>query len=348
MGYTPVPESGQRVRRPFSPWVNFVLFILTVICTTMAGVQWVGGNPFDITEWPLGITYSVLLLLFLGAHEFGHYVAARIHGVDASLPFFIPMPSIFFPFGTMGALIRLRSRIPSRAALFDIGVAGPLAGFVVCIVILIIGFLTLPGVEYLNKIHPNGLDAEGLYFGDTILFSALRSVFKPEGGTAFMPPMNEVYHYPFLCVGWFGLFVTALNMLPFGQLDGGHVLYALTGRVQHAIGRFAWWALIAMGFLSLVGEFALFLEIPNESEFVTSVQNVIGQPLAWLVREVPWLFQFGLNWLFWAVLVRFLIGIHHPPIEDETPLSTTRQVIGWTSIAVLVLSFSPNSIYFVQ
>ncbi len=348
MGYAPGPDKDKPVARRLPVWANVALFMATVVSTTLAGAAWAGVNPYEITNWGRGITYAVLLMTFLSAHEFGHYIAARRHGVDASLPFFIPVPPMLMPFGTMGALIRLRSRITSRAALFDIGVSGPLAGFVVCIVILVIGFLTLPPIEYLQAIHPEGLSNKGMFFGDTFLFSFMSSVFVSNSGTGYMPPMNEIYHYPFLCVGWFGLFVTALNMLPFGQLDGGHVLYALTGRLQHVVGRIGWWILFAMGFLSLLGEFAFFLSGPSPSDFVNTLQNSIGVPLQSAVRQVPWLFAFGTSWLLWALLVRFLIGVYHPPIEDETPLSTGRQVVGWLSIAVLVLSFSPNSVYFVQ
>lgn len=347
MGYAPVPDADQPAKRRFPVWVNVALFIATLLCTTVAGVAWAGVNPYEVTNWGRGITYAILLMTFLSAHEFGHYIAARRHGVDASLPFFIPVPPLFLPFGTMGALIRLRSRIPSRAALFDIGVSGPLAGFVVCLIILIIGFQTLPPIEYLHAIHPEGLSSSGMYFGDTVLFSYMRSMFTGSSGTGYMPPMNEIYHYPFLCVGWFGLFVTALNMLPFGQLDGGHILYALTGRLQHIVGHIAWWILFAMGFLSLLGEFTIYLSVPSPSSFVQTLQNTVGGPLQVALREVPWIFEFGSNWLLWALLVRFLIGIYHPPIEDETPLSTGRKIAGWLSIAVLVLSFSPNSVYFI-
>ncbi|MDZ4745668.1 MAG: site-2 protease family protein [bacterium] len=348
MGYAPAPDDDKVPKRRMPIWVNAGLFLLTLLSTTIAGAAWVGVNPYEITNWGHGITYAVLLMTFLSAHEFGHYIAARRHGVDASLPFFIPVPPMLLPFGTMGALIRLRSRIPTRAALFDIGVSGPLAGFVVCLFILVIGFQTLPPIDYLNAIHPEGLSSGGMYFGDTVLFSFMRNVFTSNSGTGFMPPMNEIYHYPFLCVGWFGLFVTALNMLPFGQLDGGHVLYALTGRVQHVVGRVGWWLLFTMGFLSLLGEFGLFLAQPSPSGFVNALQNSIGGPLLSAIHMAPWLFEFGTNWLLWAVLVRFLIGVYHPPIEDETPLSAGRQIVGWLSIIILVLSFSPNSVYFVQ
>ena len=140
-------------------WLHLSLFILTLYTTTLAGVAWRGRDPFELSNFGYGLEYSLLLLLFLSAHEFGHFIAARIHGVDVTLPYYIPFPGtmmgIMPNFGTFGAVIRTRQRIPSRSIIFDIGVAGPIAGFIVCIIILAIGFATLPGIEYLQAIHPD-------------------------------------------------------------------------------------------------------------------------------------------------------------------------------------------------
>src|SRR5262249_53972272 len=156
---------------------------------------------------------------------------------DVTLPFFIPVPPFTInPFGTMGAVIRIKSPWTSKRSLFDIGIAGPLAGLIVTIIILAVGMATLPGKEYLYTVHPDyrtmaKLPSDGFTLGSSLFFSWVRHL-APHG--AFVPPMNEIYHYPFLCVGWFGLFVTALNLIPVGQLDGGHILYALVG--QHRQG----------------------------------------------------------------------------------------------------------------
>src|ERR1051325_2119805 len=213
-------------------WLHVLLFVLTFFTTTVAGVGWRGlaHDMGDFASLPTGISYAILILTFLSAHEFGHFIAARIHGVDATLPYYIPLPGYLYSninFGTLGAVIRTRSRLPSNKVMFDIGIAGPIAGFIVCLIFLAIGFATLPGIDYLQQIHPdypNFVTPPGmreLAFGNTLCFEAMRSIFANSSG--YVPPMTEIYHYPLLCAGWFGLFVTALNLLPVGQLDGGHV-----------------------------------------------------------------------------------------------------------------------------
>ena len=332
-------------------WLHALLFLLTFASTLAAGTQWAGKDPLEITNWGVGITYAILILTFLSAHEFGHYIAARIHKVDATLPFYIPMPLILF--GTMGAVIKTRSPIPNKKVLFDIGIAGPLAGFVACLIILGIGVATLPPYDYIYSIHPDyrtmsAIPQTGMYFGDMILFSVLRPLSSALGSGGFFPPMNEVYHYPFLCVGWFGLFVTALNLAPFGNLDGGHVLYALNNRVQRRAARILWWTLFSLGLLSLIGALDAFLRMPSPMGIVIWLQNVIGTPLSRIVDAAPILFQIGEGWLLWALLVRFFIGIDHPSIQDDEPLDTKRTIIGWASLLLLILCMPLRIIYFVE
>jgi membrane-associated protease RseP (regulator of RpoE activity) len=329
-------------------WLHALLFLLTFLSTMAAGTAWAGADPTEITNWGRGLTYALLILTFLTAHEFGHYIAARIHGVDATLPFYIPMPLILF--GTMGAVIKTRSPIPNRRVLFDIGVAGPIAGFVVCLIILGVGYITLPPFEYIYSIHPDyaatgRIPETGMYFGDMILFRLMAMLF---GGNGFVPPMNEVYHYPFLCVGWFGLFVTALNLAPFGNLDGGHVLYAMKGRFQHRVGRALWWVLLVLGLLSLVGALDAFLAAPSPDTWVIWLQLNISPVISPLVRTAPLLFQVGEGWLLWALLIRFFIGVAHPEIADPEPLDRKRMIIGWLAMTILVLCMPLRIIYFVE
>jgi membrane-associated protease RseP (regulator of RpoE activity) len=308
--------------------LHAALFAATFLTTSFAGVQWLNRDEFELTNLPLGMTYAALLLLMLAAHEFGHYVAARRHGVDTTLPFFIPFPSLgilalFNPFGTLGAVIRLRSPLTSRRVLFDIGAAGPIAGFIVTLGILITGFLTLPPREYLVTIHPEyaGLDTiprGGWEFGRTLFYAGAERLFAPAG--AFLPPMNEIYHYPFLCVGWFGLLVTAVNLIPVGQLDGGHIIYAMFGTAYH---RVAQAALIVLVLLGLSG-FLPLLGIP---------------------------FEYGYTgWLFWAFLLMIfsrVLKLNRPPVADETPLDPRRTALGWVCILIFAGSFSltPFSFY---
>ncbi|MEX1276661.1 MAG: site-2 protease family protein, partial [Bacteroidota bacterium] len=151
------PENRTRSLPDLRILLNILLFLLTFFTTTVAGVQWVGYNPFELQNFFRGIEYSAAILFILGCHEFGHYFAARYHNVKATLPYFIPFPPLPFllNFGTLGAVIRTRSIVPSRKAMFDIGVAGPLAGFVACLLVLSYGFLSLPGPESILAIHPN-------------------------------------------------------------------------------------------------------------------------------------------------------------------------------------------------
>lgn len=352
MGYTridgePTPATSRIGLRQIL--THTALFVATFITCMMAGAQWMMKDPFVIENWMFGLTYATLVMTFLASHEFGHYIAARAHGVDASLPYFIPVPSTIMLFGTFGAVIRTKSPIKSKNVLFDIGVSGPLAGFVVCVAILLIGIITLPGPEFLYEMHPNyatidRIPEAGMTFGDTILFALLREAFS---GSVTLPPMNEIYHYPFLCVGWFGLFVTALNMLPFGQLDGGHVLYALLGDRQRTVARALWWVLFAFAILAMLNIVHVLLAESYAEPWIMWMQTSIDPTLGRAISAAPWLFQMGELWIFWMLLVRFIIKIDHPPLQGTEPLSKGRRIIGWVAIAILVLSFSPRAIYIV-
>lgn len=333
-------------------WLHALLFVLTFVSTMMAGTAWAMKDFTDISLWGTGLTYALLIMSFLTAHEFGHYIAARRHGVDATLPFFIPMPIIaIIPFGTMGAVIKTRSLIPNRRVLFDIGVAGPLAGFVVCLIILTVGIMTLPPFESIYAFHPEyrlvgEIPHTGMYFGDMPLFTVFRWIGTAMG--KWVPPMNEMYHYPFLCVGWFGLFVTALNMAPFGSLDGGHVLYALVGGArQRKISRALWWVMFTAGVLALLAVLNTILLEPSPSDFVNTLQRTIGGPLQLLIGAFPWLFQAGEGWLMWALIIRFFIRIDHPEIPEDQPLDTYRTILGWLAIGILLISHPIRMVYFV-
>jgi membrane-associated protease RseP (regulator of RpoE activity) len=313
-------------------WLHITLFVLTFFTTALAGVAWGGHDPFELENIGYGIEYAVLLLLFLSAHEFGHFIAARIHKVDATLPYYIPFPGVLLGvmpnFGTFGAVIRTRASMTSRKIVFDIGVAGPIAGFIVCIVILMIGFATLPGIEYLQKIHPGYPDVStppgtNLIFGKTILYSFLEKIFSPS--TAYVPPMTEMYHYPMLCVGWFGLFVTALNLLPVGQLDGGHITYALFYQKTHRI--------IGIVFVSLLAA----ISIP---ELLISTFETANFHFPKILHSI--VIPGGSTWIFWVIMIVFIIRLRHPAVNDDSPLDMKRQLIGYLAILIFILSFTPS------
>lgn len=334
--------------------VHILLFVFTFITCLIAGTYWSFHDFTEITNWHYGLTYTILILSFLTSHEFGHYIAARIHNVDATLPYYIPFPiPMVLNFGTLGAVIKIKERIPSKKALFDIGVSGPLAGFVVSTVFLIYGLMTLPGIEYIYHLHPeyllmnNGMIPEyGLHFGDTLYFSLLAELFKKPDG--FLPPMNEIYHYPFLNVGWFGLFVTTLNMLPMGQLDGGHIVYSMFGNKQKIISKTIWYILIVIGVLSLVKVSFEMLSFEYENSFMIFLKNTFYPVLKYLISNFPVIFNGWSGWLFWALIAKFVLKLNHPPINDEAKLDKTRMIIGWISIIILMLSFSFNGLYFIE
>ncbi|MBN1301394.1 MAG: site-2 protease family protein [Melioribacteraceae bacterium] len=306
-----------------NPLINIGLFIVTFITTTIAGAEWTSGTmgPMQLsTLIENGLPYAITILLFLSFHEFGHYFAAKYHGVDTTLPYYIPFPPIpfFLNFGTMGAVIKTKSSIPNNKIMFDIGIAGPLAGFVICLLILIYGFMNVPDVNYILSIHPDyfqpeyGEGAISLEFGDSILFILLRNLFVDPG--QFFPPMSEIYHYPYLCVGWFGLFVTTMNLIPVGQLDGGHILFGMFGEKKHEIV-----ASISMIILIFMGVFGI----------------------------VESFFELGINfgwsgWLFWSVILFFIIKVKHPPVPVFEPITGMRRVLGYISMFILIISFSPT------
>jgi len=234
----------------FSKWtLPVVLFLLTVFTTLWAGAYQVYNGPargplnFLLTSpetlWQ-GIPFAGALLFILTTHELGHYVLSKIHRVPASLPLFIPGLPHFI--GTFGAIIRMRGPILSRRALFDIGVAGPLAGFVVAVVALLVGLSLSTVVDRTATL--------GLQLGEPLLLQFMSwLVIGP------LPPEADVVLHPIGFAAWFGLFVTSLNLLPIGQLDGGHVAYALWGRRQRTLALAFLPILLALGFLGWPGWF---------------------------------------------------------------------------------------------
>lgn len=241
-----IPVGVVRPQPPPPERVGFhiLLFVLTVVSTTVVGGFMFARIPVEqeiATLWELlrhpallrdGLLFSLPLMAILLTHEMGHFIACRRYGLNATLPFFIPFP---LGIGTLGAFIRIRSRLAGKQELFDVGAAGPLAGFAVTVPLLILG---------VSKIEPTEFTAESgaLVFGEPLLFRFVLSLFHsgvPEGTGLLM--------HPTAAAAWFGLLVTALNLLPFGQLDGGHITYAMFGSRQ----RRAAWPLLAI--LALLG-----------------------------------------------------------------------------------------------
>jgi len=269
--------------------VNLALLCLTIVTTIIAGaVNWAGydGLPImDARSFAFGALFFALpLLAILGIHEMGHYITAKKYSVAASLPFFIPSIP---PLGTFGAVISMRDPIPNRKALLDIGISGPLFGLAVAIPVTIIG-LFLIGAD------PKPVTISG---GDTVVLSSLLY----DALTFFVPVPAGVRFHPTAFAGWVGLFVTALNLLPAGQLDGGHVARAILGDKARYLSYFS---LISLLFLGLA--------FPEAS-----------------------------NWLIIAILILVLGARHPPPLNDITKLKSSRVLVGVVAAAVFAGTFIP-------
>jgi membrane-associated protease RseP (regulator of RpoE activity) len=301
-------------RRRRLPWWNAALFLATVATTVLSGAAfagWAGGGATSLVL--AGLSYATAVLSILLAHEMGHWLLARAWGVDSTLPYFLP---IYVPgsmnFGTLGALIRLRSPIPSRDAVLDIGAAGPLAGALVAIPVYAWG-LAHSEVRAVGELAATNTGSpfemlraflrgetltwggDAVVFGDSLLTAGIQRLVL-----GAMPPGHDVVIHPVALAAWLGLFVTTLNLLPLGQLDGGHVTYAWLGeRGALRVSR-----LVSAGLL-LAGIFV------------------------------------SLNWLVWWLLTRIVIGLRHPPAIDEAPIGPARRAVALASLALFVLTFVP-------
>ena len=217
-------------------WLNLLLFIATILSTIFAGSLNSGGNPFsNFSDLWLGIPFSVSIMAILTCHELGHYFMSRREGLITTLPYFIPVPFHFL--GTFGAVIRMKSIVPSRKTLLKVGMSGPIAGFLVAVPVSIIGI-------YLSEIRAVPETAGLLRLGDSLLFSLIARVFHPD-----IPQGSDLLLHPVAFAGWIGLLVTAMNLIPIGQLDGGHVMYSLFLKKRRYVYIPLFGALIGLGFL---------------------------------------------------------------------------------------------------
>jgi membrane-associated protease RseP (regulator of RpoE activity) len=313
-----------RAQRPtIREWIRHsALFLITFVTTTFAGIV-IAAPEFDVPEPALSgalsyvlyipeyylrivsnyllvafldphilvhaVSFSTTLLAILTAHEMGHYLACRYYGVDATLPFFIPAPPLFLA-GTFGAFIRMKSPIPSRRALFDIGLAGPLAGFVMLLPVAIAGIWTLQPA-------PPPIPGSVIVFNDPLLFQ----IFAKATGTN----LTDALPNPFYMAAWIGLLVTSLNLMPVGQLDGGHGTFSLFGpRAHRIIGRTAF---IAVALMALLG----FVWHHSPSGFL------------------------------YTVLLAVMLRVRHPAPQQMEPLGPARIIVTIITLIVFALSFVP-------
>jgi membrane-associated protease RseP (regulator of RpoE activity) len=266
---------------------SYILYLPDYYLRIVAALTWFAiANPATLAE---GLRFSLALLTILTAHEMGHYLACRYYGVSASLPFFIPAPPLFLA-GTFGAFIKMKSPIPSRRALFDIGLAGPLAGFVALLPFALAGILTLQDA-------PHQAEGSLIIFNDPLLF---QMIARATGAR-----LAEAMPNPFYMAAWIGLLVTSLNLMPVGQLDGGHGTYSVFGQRLHRV--FGRVAFVTMALMALLG-------------FVW-----YGSPSGFL----------------YTVLLAVMLKVRHPAPQEWERLGSARVVVGIITLIVFALSFVP-------
>lgn len=289
------------------PWLNVGLLVATIASTLFVGAS--SWYYIPVTEQPLRLLeawpFVVAMLGVLGIHELGHYAAARYHGVDVTLPYFIPFPSLL---GTMGAVINIRGRIPSRKALFDIGVAGPLAGLVATVVVTVIGF-TLDPIQVPQRVREGGAEY-AISFQDPLLMQAIEAFVTTVGVGSSVGPTEAVH--PVVFAGWAGMFFTFLNLLPVGQLDGGHIVRAIVGQRQETVA-----AAVPGGLFALAG-------------FLYFTQD--APPIGFGVWTL---------WVFWGLLAAGMAyaGPARPTVDE--PLGRRRVALGLATFGFGLACFTP-------
>lgn len=366
--------------------LHLLLFVLTFVATTLAGAEWTYASSFFYVKEPMGWTefvgglrYSIPFLFILTCHEFGHYFVARAWKMAVSLPYYIPVWGGFLlapTIGTMGAFIKIKTPFRSRKEVFDVGVAGPLAGFVPAVLLIWYGFTHLPPADYVFAIHPEYMEhganyaqhvyenKEGLFaIGNNLIFWFFENYVADP---ALVPNHYETIHYPYLFAGYLALFFTALNLLPIGQLDGGHIVFSMLGGQKHSV--------VALGFYILFIVYAgLGLPVlftPEEPEWQTALYNILyvgflyicfyaikSKPNRLMIVLLIFALQYTLaifvpsltgypGWLVFGFLLGRILGIFHPPVPDNKPLGKARVITGWLAIIIFVLSFSPKPFVF--
>lgn len=406
------------------------LFLITIIATTYCGAEWIDDDALSgIDYFWSGLQYSIPFLSILTIHEFGHYFCARKYGVETSLPYYIPLP-IPGTIGTLGAFIRMKAQAPSKRSMFDIGIAGPLAGFVAALLVLIYGFTHLPDKDYVERLNPSykkmyGEDYEKhvytyefarkndslkhedkmqkdslnsikdkriaaekgqtdtthwkrevfksgeaygvMALGDNILFWILGKWLVED--QSLLPNAYEMFQYPYLVAGYLALFFTALNLLPIGQLDGGHVIYGLFGYRRHrliSVSFFTVFVFLAgigmfkdnllginffnadpLNMLLFAGAYVYFLYSMYEKFFSENKTTAIL--MATSIFALQFLVEYtipswhGFNgWMVFAYIVGRFLGLEHPPASIEQPLDGKRKVLGWLALVIFVMCFTPE------
>jgi Zn-dependent protease len=300
--------------RPARVGLVLALGAVTLISMLYAGAGMHSVEVVDVPTLLSGWDFAIPLMAILLCHELGHYVAGRIRGVDISLPYFIPMPVALL--GTMGAVISMRGRIKTRDALFDVGAAGPYAGLVIALPVLVFGIATSPVARLSDDV------GSYIFEGHSLLYAGL--LYAIHGP---FPRGHDISLSATAFAGWAGLLVTMMNLLPVGQLDGGHVGYALLGERHHRFAKAVHYALPVVALITGL--------------YYVAMARLSGYPWDIALQEIG----AGVYWLVWFgvlhVIARFSGGEKHPPTDDTT-LSPGRRIAAWATLVLFVLLFMPS------
>jgi membrane-associated protease RseP (regulator of RpoE activity) len=299
------PQTATFRTRSQRLWLHILLFVLTAWSALVSGAVWFAGVPAELARIPLwklpftpaalvpSIPFAACLMAILFAHEIGHYLACRRYGVPATLPFFLPAPLLMF--GTFGAVIRIKGAIPHRRALFDIAAAGPLAGFAVTVPVLLAGARSAVPL-------PETVAGGYWSYGDSLLTHIVFSL---------MYNTSELMVNPIFFAGWFGLFLTTLNLFPVGQLDGGHVVYSISRGLHRLL---SWTTIIVLGL--------------------------------WIVYTT-WTTRTPSVYSLWFVILLLMRNRHPRLMLEGGKLGTVRTWIGFVLMVIFVLAFLPNPLSYV-
>ncbi len=336
---SPQKKKALRQYKPGRPATHLILFIATVLSVYLSTHP---GNPlalFGTSDFIERLAFTCAIMGILLAHELGHYISARLHGIELTLPYFIPVP---FAFGTMGAVIRMK-QIGKKYALLDVGAAGPLAGMAVALPLALAGIAMSP-------VHPVPDNQMTVMLGDSLLFKAL--VYLIHGP---IPEGSDVFLHPIGLAAWFGFLVTALNLMPAGQLDGGHVTKAILPRYHLLISRTIFMILSIWGTMGDAFIFEPLLAITGVLYVAAAITLIATDRFAKLGRKilfVLFLAHLGLvmflasdtvsfPWLLWSLLL-YTFRLDHPPVYDpDAALNNGRRLVGWLTMAIFFLTFMP-------
>ena len=293
--------------------VHVILFFVTLVTTFISGF-FQGGSISS------GISFSAALIFILGTHEMGHFLYGRKYGVNITPPYFIPAPPFISPIGTFGAFIKIKSPISTKRALFDIGIAGPLAGIIAAIPIIIVGIKLSTVVETTSKSLEHGLT-----LGSPLIFSLISDSIIGK-----IPEGYDLLLHPVAFAGWIGLFVTALNLIPAGQLDGGHIMYSIFSKKWHQR-------------TSIIIILVLLLFGIGTKPIIQYFQSDLNATTLYNYKDI-FDFEGWAGWLMWAVLLTFMGTKHPPTMYDDIQLDGKRKFFSLIALFIFIGCFTPMPI----